>query len=156
MTGTDLITEFYRAFAVRDAVTMAASYTPDARFADPVFPDLHGKEVGGMWRMLCARATDLRVVASNVQVAEREGTAHWEAWYTYTATGRPVHNVIDARFTFRDGLIATHQDRFDLYRWSRQALGAKGVLLGWLPPVQATIRAQAAKALARYLANEMT
>jgi len=39
-------------------------------------------------------------------------------------------------------------DHFDLWRWLRQALGAKGVLLGWAPPVQSAVRAQAAKALA--------
>lgn len=156
MTGAEVITQFYRAFAARDGATMSASYTPDARFSDPVFTDLKGPEVGAMWRMLCARATDLRVVASQVQAAGNEGSAHWEAWYTYSATGRVVHNIIDARFTFRDGRIATHHDRFDLYRWSRQALGLKGLLLGWLPPVQSTIRGQAARALTRYLASEPT
>jgi hypothetical protein len=36
---------------------------------------------------------------------------------------------------------------FDLWRWLRQALGAKGVLLGWVPRVQTAVRAQAARAL---------
>ncbi|TFG45335.1 MAG: DUF4440 domain-containing protein, partial [Gemmatimonadales bacterium] len=40
-----------------------------------------------------------------------------------------------------------HTDAFDLYRWARQALGVKGVLLGWAPPVQRAVRAQAARAL---------
>ncbi len=145
------IERFYTAFAARDAETMAACYTSDATFSDPVFPNLRGPEVGGMWRMLCARAADLRITCSDIQVATDQGSAHWEAWYTYSTTGRPVHNVIEARFTFRDGLIVTHRDRFDLYRWTRQALGLKGVLLGWAPPVQGAIRAQAAKALDRYL-----
>ena len=65
------------------------------------------------------------------------GRAHWVATYTYSATGRPVENRIDATFEFRDGRIVRHRDRFDLYRWARQALGPKGLLLGWLPPVQA-------------------
>ena len=45
-------------------------------------------------------------------------------------TGRPVHNIIDAQFTFRDGLIVTHIDTFNLWRWSRMALGPKAVALG--------------------------
>ena len=64
-----------------------------------------------------------------------------------------MENRIDAAFTFRDGRIVRHQDRFDLYRWARQALGPKGVLLGWLPPVQDAIRRQAAATLAAWQAK---
>jgi len=53
----------------------------------------------------------------------------------------------------RNGLIVEHRDSFDLWRWARQALGAKGLLLGWLPPVQAAIRRQAAQGLAAWRAN---
>jgi hypothetical protein len=71
------------------------------------------------------------------------------------ATGHPkVVNRIDALFTFRDGRIVRHVDRFDLYRWIRQALGTKGVLGGWLPPVQGAVRTQAAKALAVWRAKD--
>jgi hypothetical protein len=38
-------------------------------------------------------------------------------------------------------------DVFDLYAWTRQALGLKGLLLGWTPPVQHAVRAQASRAL---------
>lgn len=131
---------------------MGRCYAPDAQFSDPVFPDLHGPQVSAMWRMLCTRATDLRIAFRDVFASGDTGSAHWEAWYTYSATGRPVHNVIDARFTFRDGLIVRHTDRFDLYAWARHALGPKGLLLGWAPPVQAAIRRQAAGALARFSA----
>jgi hypothetical protein len=64
-----------------------------------------------------------------------------------------VHNVIDARFTFRDGKIIRHVDTFDLYRWAGMALGFKGKLLGWLPPVQNGIRKKAAEGLDAYLAK---
>ena len=52
----------------------------------------------------------------------------------------------------RDGRIARHEDRFDLYAWSRQALGVPGMLLGWAPLVQNRIRRQAGAALARAIA----
>lgn len=103
-----------------------------------------------MWRMLCARGKDLRLEYSDVKGDANSGSAHWEAWYTFSATGRQVHNIIEARFTFADGLIATHTDAFDLYRWSRQALGLKGLLLGWSPLVRNAIRAQAARGLERF------
>lgn len=148
-----LITRFYAAFGARDHAAMARCYAPDAHFSDPVFPDLRGGQVAAMWRMLCERATDLRVEARDITVDGALGTAHWEAWYRYAATGRPVHNVITASFTLHDGLIVRHEDRFDLYAWSRQALGVPGLLLGWTPLVQNRIRRQAGAALARAVAT---
>jgi ketosteroid isomerase-like protein len=149
----DLIHRFYSAFQQRDAEKMVACYAPDVRFSDPVFPDLVGDRAKGMWRMLCARGKDLRIEFSGIEADGGSGRAHWEAWYTFSATGRQVHNVIDAAFTFREGLIASHTDRFDLYRWTRQALGPTGVLLGWTPMVQGKVRGQAAKALDSFLAK---
>lgn len=148
-TTSDVVTRLYTAFAARDHAAMAGCYTPDAHFSDPVFPDLHGPAVAAMWRMLCRRATDLRITFRDVTIAGERGSAHWEAWYTYSATGRPVHNVIDAIFTLKGGLIARHVDHFDLYAWARQALGARGVLLGWTPLVRAAVQRGAARALAR-------
>lgn len=149
--NAQLIERFYACFNARDGEGMAACYAPDAEFSDPVFPGLKGAEVGAMWRMLCARAADLKVVASNVSADDAAGRAHWDADYTFSKTGRRVHNRIDARFEFRDARIRRHVDTFDLWRWTRMALGAKGVLAGWLPPVQAAIRAEARKGLDAFM-----
>jgi len=148
--SVELITRFYTAFQRRDAAAMGACYAPDVRFSDPVFTDLRGDQARRMWQMLCERGKDLRIAFSDVTGDEAGGRAHWEAWYTFTSSGRPVHNVIDATFTFARGRIATHTDRFDLYAWSRQALGMKGVLLGWTPLVQNAIRRQGMRGLARF------
>lgn len=127
--NADLLTRFYAAFQQRDASGMAACYHPDVHFQDPAF-DLHGARAGAMWHMLCARGHDLRLTVSNVQADDQTGSAHWEADYTFSQTKRLVHNEIDAAFTFEDGLIRTHRDAFDFWTWSRQALGAPGLLLG--------------------------
>jgi ketosteroid isomerase-like protein len=148
-----LIERFYGALGRRDAAAMIACYAPDVTFSDPVFPDLDAAGAAAMWRMLCARGKDLAVVASEVEADDASGRAHVVATYTYSGTGRHVENRIDARFTFREGRIVRHVDRFDLWRWLRQALGAKGALLGWLPPVRGAVRAQAAKALAEWRAK---
>ena len=149
-----LIARFYAALDRHDADSMLACYAPDVAFSDPVFPALDARGVGTMWRMLCARGKDLRVVASNIGANDAAGRAHWEATYSYTATGRRVENRIDATFAFRHGLIVRHDDRFDLWRWARQALGITGLLLGWAPPMQRAIRAKAAEALAAWGARE--
>ncbi len=137
----------YAAFAKRDGKDMAACYHDDASFSDPVFPDLHGGDIGRMWRMLCKGAEDLTIVASCVAKGDDAGTAQWEARYTFGATGRKVHNVIRAQFTFKDGLILAHRDQFSFWRWSSQALGFKGKLLGWTPIVKRKVRAQARRRL---------
>lgn len=130
---------------------MGECYSADAEFSDPVFRNLRGPEVPGMWRMLCERGTDLQIEYRDVSAAGNRGAAHWEAWYTFSATGNHVHNVIEARFEFRDGLILRHTDHFSLYAWARQALGLKGLLLGWTPLVQNAIRAQARRSLEKSL-----
>lgn len=149
-SSTDVISEFYTAFARRDHAAMARCYAVDTTFSDPVFTDLRGNDVRTMWRMLCERARDLRITFRDVHAVDDGGTAHWEAWYTFSATGRPVHNVIDAEFTFRHGLITHHIDRFDLHGWAKQALGPMGTLFGWSTPMQRIIRRNATAALTTY------
>ena len=61
--------------------------------------------------------------------------------------------MIDAAFTFEDGLIRTHVDRFDFWSWSRQALGVPGLLLGWTPFLRAKVAAEAQKGLDAYIAR---
>jgi ketosteroid isomerase-like protein len=147
-----LIERFYAALGRRDAETMIACYASDVTFSDPVFTRLDAAGAAAMWRMLCARGRDLAVTASDIGADEKSGHAHWDATYTYSATGRRVVNRIDAQFEFRDGLICRHRDSFDLYRWLRQALGLKGAALGWLPVVQHKVQAQAARTLAHWQA----
>ncbi len=150
----DLIRRFYTAFQRRDAQEMAACYHPEVEFSDPGFPELRGPRAAGMWRMLCERGADLQVEFRDVSADDQVGRAHWEARYTFSLTGRKVHNVIDAEFQFRDGRIVRHVDHFDLRRWMGMALGWKGTLLGWLPPVQGALRKKFARTLDQWLERE--
>ncbi len=142
-----LIERFYRAFDAGDGDTMAACYAPQVRFSDPVFPDLRGSRAGAMWRMLTQTPGDLRVELLEHDAGEERGSAHWQARYTFTETGRSVLNDIRASFRFADGLIVEHRDEFDFHRWARQALGPVGLLLGWTPIVRAAVRRKAAARL---------
>ena len=132
---------------------MLACYAPDVRFSDPVFPDLDAAGVAAMWRMLASRGKDLEVVASGIAADGETGRAHWVATYTYSATGRPVENRIDA--ALRSAMAASSGTRIASIctagrgrRSDRRAL-----LLGWLPPVQDAIRRQAAATLAAWQAK---
>ncbi|RMR19828.1 hypothetical protein ALP90_02520 [Pseudomonas amygdali pv. ulmi] len=148
-----LITRFYEAFAQLDAEAMSACYTDDVLFSDPAFGELRGPQVGDMWRMLTSRAKNFSVVFDQVRADDRAGTAHWVATYLFSQTGRTVVNDIEALFVFRDGKICEHRDNFDMWRWSRQALGLKGLLLGWTPLVCNAVRAQALKGLKTFSEN---
>ena len=151
------IERFYAAFAKLDAGTMQACYAPNATFDDEAFLLKGAQEIGGMWRMLCeatkskpeARA-QWKLEVSNIT----DSSAHWEAHYLFSATGRTVLNKIDAAFEFdNNGLITRHRDRFDFWTWSRQALGTPGLLLGWSPFLRNKVRATAAGNLTRFLSK---
>jgi ketosteroid isomerase-like protein len=149
-----LLIKFYSAFQRLDAETMAACYADEMQFSDPVFPALMGAQAADMWRMLCSKAQDFSLVFDDIVANQEEGKAHWVATYTFSQTGRKVVNDIHARFRFKDGKIVQHQDTFDLWRWSRQALGLKGMLLGWTPLVHKAVQVQAAKSLAIFSAKQ--
>ena len=149
--NAELIRDFYTCFANRDARGMAACYHPSVKFSDEVFVDLEGAQANAMWRMLCERGKDLKIECRDIKANDSKGSAHWEAWYTFSATGRPVHNKIDAHFEFRDKKIFRHRDTFDFYAWASQALGLTGRLLGWSSFMKKRVRANAAKSLAAYM-----
>ncbi len=144
-----LIERFYAAFAQRDWSSMADCYHADIHFTDEVF-DLHGDQVGLMWKMLCLRGAGLKLDYGSITADAQRGAAQWDARYVFSATGRQVHNSIAAEFAFRDGLIVRHRDSFDFWRWSRQALGATGWLLGWSGLLRRKVQAEAAKNLAAF------
>lgn len=151
---------FYAAFARLDSAAMGACYAPEAQFDDEAF-SLRGRDqVAGMWGMLCsatkakpASRAAWKLQFSGLAADASGGQAHWEADYLFSATGRRVHNAVDGVFEFNDqGLIARHRDRFNFWRWSRQALGAPGLLLGWTPFLRQKVQRTAAANLQKYLA----
>ena len=148
--NAQLLTDFYSAFQRHDAQAMAACYHPDAEFSDPAFPGLRHAQVTSMWKMLCERG-NVDISFRDVQADDRTGSAHWDARYTFGATGRKVLNRIDATFEFKDGKILRHTDRFDFWAWSRQALGPVGMVLGWSPFLRNKVRAQAGATLDKYM-----
>lgn len=149
----ETIERFYAGFGECNGAAMTACYAPDAHFRDPAFGDLHGADIGAMWRMLTNRATDLEIELHEHEADESSGSAHWIARYTFSA-GRPVVNDIRAKFRFADGLIADHVDEFDFRRWARQALGPSGTLVALLPPLRSKARAKALDQLEAFKRDE--
>ena len=54
-----VVERFYDALSRLDGDAMAACYHSDVVFEDPAFGELRGVDAGDMWRMLCARSSDL-------------------------------------------------------------------------------------------------
>lgn len=148
-----LVHRFYTAFDAHDAEAMAECYHKDVVFSDPVFGELRGERAADMWRMLVARADELSVRVADVAADDLIGSARWVAQYRFGKARRPVRNVVEARFEFKEGKIARHDDAFDLWAWTRMALGPTGWLLGWTPMVQGKVRAQARAQLDRSVAS---
>jgi ketosteroid isomerase-like protein len=146
------VAAFYAAFRELDAASMKAAYAGDAQFRDPVFRLSGRDDIGAMWAMLIEAARQGRDVwrldCGAISADASHGRAHWEAHYRFAATRRLVHNVVEASFSFdAGGLIVAHRDRFDFWRWSRQALGPAGAALGWTPWLRHKVQRQAAARL---------
>ena len=145
------INKFYTAFANADATQMCECYHPNVQFRDPAFGLLNGKEVCQMWKMLIERSKgNLKIEFSDVKATEYLGSARWIASYRFSKTNRKVVNSIASKFHFQDGLIIKHIDDFDIWKWSKQALGIKGFLLGWTGFMQKKIQDQARISLKKY------
>ncbi len=132
---------FYAGLAARDGDAMVGCYHDDVVFEDPAFGQLQPADASAMWRMLCSGGTDLTVEHDILDSTDTTATTKWVAKYTFTSTGRPVTNVVTAKMRFVDGKIIEHRDEFDFWKWSSQALGLPGKLLGWSPMLKSKVRA---------------
>jgi ketosteroid isomerase-like protein len=151
-----IIETFYSAFAQKDAETMTKCYHDSIVFTDPAFGTLHGERAKNMWKMLCEsqREKEFVIRFDEIQFDQNKGQAAWEAIYFYGKKGRKVHNSIQAKFEFKDGLIIRHTDHFDLWKWSRQALGPVGFILGWAPSFRHKLQAQTKYLLDKFEAGK--
>ncbi len=155
MENEQIIRHFYESFARNDAESMASCYHDQIEFSDPAFRNLKGDEAKNMWKMLLERAKgNIKIEFKNVTANGEKGSADWSADYVFSKTGRNVHNEIHAEFEFKDGKIFRHNDTFDLWKWSKQALGLPGILLGWSGFMQNKISRTAMDSLHEYNKNK--
>lgn len=127
-----IIKNFYTAFSNLDAENMVKHYHTEITFKDPAFGILKGESAKYMWRMLChsQKNKNFKIKFNEISFDGKKGFSKWEAFYTFSQTGKKVHNKINAEFQFKDGLIISHTDTFNLHSWAKQAMGLKGLLLG--------------------------
>jgi len=151
-TNEALINKFYAAFQQKDYRSMNSCYSNDIVFYDPVFELLKGDEARSMWEMLCKNAKDFSLTYGNITKLDDEYyTCDWTATYTFSKTGRRVINNIRANMRSVNGEIIEHSDAFSLHKWSSQALGLTGKLLGWNSFFQRKIKNQAKRNLLAFM-----
>ena len=147
----NLITKFYTAFSNADAKAMAECYHPKIHFVDPAFGLLKKEQVSKMWEMLLLKSKgNIKIEFSDIKADEFTGSAKWTATYNFSKTNRKVVNKVSAQFVFQDGLIIKHSDSFDVWKWSKQAFGLTGYLLGWTGFFQKKINQQALSSLEKF------
>lgn len=104
--------------------------------------------------MLLTGSKDLTLDFKDVHETGDTVTCTWNAYYTFSRTGRKVHNIISTSMKFRDGKIIDQTDRFDIWRWSRQALGFSGWLLGWTPVIANKVQGTARRGLDKFMLSK--
>lgn len=157
MSNKDIIHQFYSAFAQGDAEGMIKHYSNNIKFTDPAFGELKGDDVKNMWRMLIRNGKGaIKIIFADVEADEKTGSANWTAKYVFSLTGRSVVNKVTAKFEFQEGKIITHIDHFDLWKWSRQALGWKGYLFGRTSFMKNKIQLKTKALLKEYTDNKIS
>lgn len=142
------IIKFYTALANADTKSLCDCYHPDIQFRDPIFGLLKGNIVCLMWNNLLKKSKGkIKIEYFDVKADDYLGSASWIASYHFSKTKRKVVNSISSNFHFKDGLIIKQTDDFDIWKWSKQALGIKGMLFGWTGFFQKQIQKQALRSI---------
>lgn len=154
MDNKALLNKFYTSFIKGDSKAMAECYHKDILFRDPVFGTLKGARAGKMWEMLLfSKKEDLKVSYKIARVSDKKGKVNWIAEYHFGKNNRKVINNVSAEFKFKEGKIIEHIDTFSLWRWSKQAMGATGYMIGWTPLMKNKIQKSLNKKLDYYIAG---
>lgn len=152
MSNAELIKKFYTSFSEGNAKEMIACYHEDVVFRDPAFGPLKGERAKRMWEMLLSnKESNLKITFNNINVDSDQGTANWTAEYVYGPKKRKVINKVSATFRFKDGKIIEHRDTFNLWKWSGQALGFIGHVIGGTPFMKRKVQSITSKKLDSYI-----
>ncbi|MCT8340444.1 nuclear transport factor 2 family protein [Flavobacteriaceae bacterium TK19130] len=155
MTVNELAHQFYSSFTEKNAEGMISCYSDDIHFYDPVFGNLYGAEAKAMWGMLTKNMDANGTIDYElVEIHELKAIVKWKASYPFGPKRRIVVNNITAELYVEDGKIVKHIDTFNLWKWSRQAFGVPGILLGWTPFFKRKLRSTVRKRLTRYMDEE--
>ena len=108
-----------------------------------------------MWEMLLtSKKGELKVSYKIARVSDKKGKVNWVAEYHFGKNNRKVINNVSGEFKFEDGKIIEHIDTFNLWKWSKQAMGTLGYLIGWTPLMKKKIQKSTNKKLNNFIAGQ--
>ena len=151
MNNKEILTKFYTSFSEGNSAGMISCYHENVVFDDPAFGKLKGERAIAMWQMLLSKKVESELNISFKIMNENQ--VEWIANYKYGPKKAPITNKVIGTFEFKDGLILKHSDNFSMWKWSQQALGLSGYLLGWSSLVKNKVQATTNKLLKKYMAN---
>ena len=154
MDNKELLQKFYNSFSEGNAKGMIDCYHEDITFHDPAFGTLRGKRAKAMWEMLLSKKDSKASLAYKIlEVNDKHAKVNWTAHYKYGPKKRKVVNNVTANFEFKEAKILKHTDDFNLWAWSKQALGISGYLLGWSSYMRDQIQKKTGNLLNSYIAK---
>lgn len=152
MDNKEIIKKFYTSFSNGNIKGMLECYHKDVIFQDPVFGKLERERAFKMWEMLLSQKKEDTIINfNNAQATNEIGKANWVAEYVYGAKKRKIINRVQANFKFKNGKIIEHFDFFDLWKWTKQAFGITGFLIGWTPFMKNKIQQTTNKRLDEFI-----
>ena len=149
LTNQQVIEQFYTALSNRDIKALSNCYHEEVVYSDVGFGIQKGKDAKLVWQFLMNNVDEnFMVTFSDIQANETRGSANWVAKYQFNQ--RNIENQITATFQFQNGKIIYHKDKYSLWKWSQQAFGFLGYLIGWLPLFRWLVRWQMQRTLLDY------
>jgi len=124
-----LLLKFFKAVQTQDVKAIGECYHNDIEYYEPAYGKMTGPRALGYWSFFFSQVKEMQCEYDGLKINGDKGTLHIEEWYTWSATGHAVHNLVDCEFDFKDGKIFRHIDNYNLNAWAFQSLGAK--YLGW-------------------------
>lgn len=105
--------------------------------------------------MLLSQKKESTIITFNsIQASSEKGTVNWIAEYFYGEKKRKVINKVNASFKFKEGKIIEHTDTFNLWEWTKQAMGITGFLMGWTSFMKDKIQATTNKNLDDFIQKD--
>ncbi len=155
MDPKEIINQFYNAFAQGNAKAMNKHYAEKVCFKDPAFGSLKNERVKFMWLMLLSqKRDDTSITYEIIEVSENTAIVKWVAKYQFGPKERKVINHVTSELCLENQKIVEHYDDFNLWRWTRQALGIPGLLFGWSSFMRQKIQKQLNKRLDRFIEKQ--